>query len=157
VGAEQAKSLGTQLRSLRAERGKQLLTSHAAFGLPRRLWQRLVEAAGIRPDTIWSQLPKAQEETLAAELTAGVFLVTGKSLNKEEFVTCGGVDRREIDFRTMQSRVVPGLYFGGEVIDLDGVTGGFNLQAAWTTGYLAGEALAKHYTQPRVTEYRPRD
>jgi len=69
--------------------------------------------------------------------------VTGKSLNKDEFVTCGGVKLDGVDFRTMESRVCPGLFFAGEVLDVDGVTGGFNFQAAWTTGFLAGRAMAE--------------
>jgi predicted flavoprotein YhiN len=73
---------------------------------------------------------------------AAEFLVEGKSLNKEEFVTCGGVRLREVDFKTMESRVCPGLHFAGEVLDIDGITGGFNFQAAWTTGWLAGRAMA---------------
>ncbi|MCR6654936.1 MAG: NAD(P)/FAD-dependent oxidoreductase [Opitutus sp.] len=80
---------------------------------------------------------------LAGQVTAAEFQVVGKSLFKDEFVTCGGVRLSEIDFKTMQSRLVPGLHFAGEVLDIDGVTGGFNFQAAWTTGWLAGQAMAE--------------
>jgi hypothetical protein len=80
---------------------------------------------------------------LAVQLTAGEFPVDGKSTNKEEFVTCGGVKLAEVDFRTLESRVCPGLHFAGEVLDIDGITGGFNFQAAWTTGHLAGVAMAQ--------------
>ena len=79
---------------------------------------------------------------LARELTASSFRVTGKSMFKEEFVTCGGVRLSEVDFRTMESRLCPGLHFAGEVLDIDAVTGGFNFQAAWTTGWIAGRAMA---------------
>lgn len=111
-------------------------------GLPSRLWERLVATAGIAPQTQWAGLNKAQTQTLARLLVESEFTVTGKSMNKEEFVTCGGVRLAEVDFKTMASRVCPGLYFAGELLDIDGITGGFNFQAAWTTGWLAGNAMA---------------
>jgi predicted flavoprotein YhiN len=76
------------------------------------------------------------------ELTQGEYLINGKGVFKEEFVTCGGVNLKEVNFKTMESQIVPGLYFAGEILDIDGVTGGFNFQSAWTTGYLAGLAMA---------------
>ena len=85
----------------------------------------------------------AQVRALLEALTASAFHVQGKSLFKEEFVTCGGVSLTEVDFRTMESKIVPGLYFAGEVLDIDGVTGGFNLQSAWTTGWIAGHAMGQ--------------
>ena len=87
-------------------------------------------------------MPTTALRALAGQVVAGEFVVTGKSMFKEEFVTCGGVRLREVDFQTMESRLVPGLHFAGEVLDIDGVTGGFNFQAAWTTGWLAGQAMA---------------
>ena len=99
-------------------------------------------AAGIAPDARWSALGGAAQHKLIQTLRRGEFAVTGKSLNKDEFVTCGGVRLDEVDFRTMQSKLCPGLFFAGEVLDVDGVTGGFNFQNAWTTGFLAGRALA---------------
>ena len=87
-------------------------------------------------------MPKAEEEKLIATLVACEFEVDGKTTNKDEFVTCGGVSLKEVDFRTMESRLRPGLHFAGECLDLDGVTGGFNFQAAWTTGRIAGSAIA---------------
>ena len=110
--------------------------------LPARLWERLVATAGIAPLTQWAGLAKPQLHALARLLVEAEFSVTEKSLNKDEFVTCGGVRLAEVDFKTMQSRVCPGLYFAGELLDLDGITGGFNFQAAWTTGWLAGNAMA---------------
>ncbi len=77
----------------------------------------------------------------STELIAARFAISGKGVFKEEFVTCGGVKLREVDFKTMQSRVVPGLYFAGEILDIDGITGGFNFQSAWTTGWTAGEGM----------------
>jgi predicted Rossmann fold flavoprotein len=111
-------------------------------GLPSRLWERLVTTAGIAAQTQWAGLNKAQLHTLARLLVESEFAVTGKSMNKEEFVTCGGVRLGEVDFKTMESRVCPGLYFAGELLDIDGITGGFNFQAAWTTGWHAGNAMA---------------
>jgi predicted Rossmann fold flavoprotein len=111
--------------------------------LTARLWQALVEAAGIGAETRWAALSRSAQHRLIEQLLQTEFAVTGKSLNKEEFVTCGGVRLKEIDFRTMESRVCPGLYFAGEVLDIDGITGGFNFQAAWTTGWIAGHAMAR--------------
>ncbi len=97
---------------------------------------------GLAPDAQWAGVSKEKLHALAAQVGASAFQVEGKSLNKEEFVTCGGIRLREVDFKTMESRLVPGLHFAGEVLDIDGVTGGFNFQAAWTTGWLAGGAMA---------------
>jgi predicted Rossmann fold flavoprotein len=111
-------------------------------GLPARLWEQLVAVAGLKPEARWSSLSKAGIYNLATHLTRTEFQVSGKSLNKDEFVTCGGVKLKEVNFKTMESRICPGLFFAGELLDLDGITGGFNFQAAWTTGWLAGNAMA---------------
>ena len=111
--------------------------------LPNRLWEQLVLAAGVPPETRWGAFPRAALQRLLGQLTRTEFQVTGKSPHKAEFVTCGGVRLGEVDFKTMQSRIVPGLYFAGELLDLDGLTGGFNFQAAWSTGWIAGRALAE--------------
>ncbi len=116
------------------------------FQLPKRIWQRLVEAAGIVPQSQWAQLRQAELSDLSEQLAEARFHVTGKSMNKEEFVTCGGVALNEIDFKRMESRLVSGLYFAGEVLDIDGVTGGFNFQAAWTTGRIAGTSAAEEHS-----------
>jgi len=110
--------------------------------LPSRLWVQLAQQAGIAPDTRWNTLSREAARVFSQGLVRSEFAVTGKSLNKEEFVTCGGVRLPEIDFKTMQSRICPNLFFAGEVLDVDGITGGFNFQAAWTTGWLAGHAMA---------------
>jgi predicted Rossmann fold flavoprotein len=110
--------------------------------LPMRLWEQLVLNAAIAPETIWASLRRDRTAPLIRELRATELAVNGKSLNKEEFVTCGGVRLREINFKTMESRITPGLYFAGELLDIDGITGGFNFQAAWTTGWIAGHAMA---------------
>lgn len=113
-----------------------------ANSLPRRLWERLVQTAQIAPETRWAELGRKPRRRLAELLKDTRLAVDGKSTYKEEFVTCGGVPLPEVDMKTMQSKVCPGLHLAGEVLDIDGVTGGFNFQAAWTTGRLAGLALA---------------
>ncbi len=110
--------------------------------LPARLWERLVIAAGIGDQTRWAALSRAAQHALVLQLIRTELKVTGKSLNKDEFVTCGGARLGEVDFKTMESRICPGLHFAGELLDIDGITGGFNFQAAWTTGWLAGRAMA---------------
>jgi predicted Rossmann fold flavoprotein len=107
-----------------------------------RLWEQLVVAAGVARETRWSALSRPSQHQLIQQLLRGDFPVSGKSLNKDEFVTCGGVKLGEVDFKTMQSRICPGLFFAGELLDIDGITGGFNFQAAWTTGWIAGRAMA---------------
>lgn len=130
------------LEWMRREHAAKAVRKRAGFNLPLRLWERLVEVAGIPEDTTWSHLSRTHHQALMHQLTQGEFRVSGKSMFKEEFVTCGGVRLAEIQFKTMESRLVPGLHFAGETLDIDGETGGFNFQAAWTTGYLAGQAMA---------------
>jgi hypothetical protein len=108
--------------------------------LPKRLWAYLVDQSGIPESHTWHQLSKHQRLRLASILTQQRFQMNGKTTFKEEFVTCGGVDLKEINFKSMESKLVPGLYIVGELLNIDGVTGGFNFQNAWTTGYLAGSA-----------------
>jgi predicted Rossmann fold flavoprotein len=131
-----------ELERARAANPKKQLGTWCPLGLPSRLWEKLLAAAGIAPSAQWANVPGAALRALAGQVTEAEFAVTGKSTFKEEFVTCGGVRLSEIDFKTMESRLVPGLHFAGEVIDVDGVTGGFNFQAAWTGGWLAGRAMA---------------
>lgn len=114
-----------------------------APGVPRRLWERLVAAAGVDPDTIWTEVPRAGLNKLVSELKRGRYAVAGKGDFREEIVTCGGVSRKEVDWTTMESRVAPGLHFAGEILDVDGLTGGFNFQNAWSTGWIAGTAMAR--------------
>jgi len=137
-----AAGAGEALRGEKAGQARRRVRGAACFGLPGRLWDRLGEAAGIPPERTWSHLTRGELDALAGQLTASEFAVDGKSTNKEEFVTCGGVRLKEVAFRTLESRLVPGLHFAGEVLDIDAVTGGFNFQAAWTTGRLAGLAMA---------------
>ncbi len=114
----------------------------APEGVPARLWEALCGESGI-PDSIrWNQLTRLGADALSRRVLRTELAVSGKSLHKDEFVTCGGVHLPEINLRTMESRITPGLHFAGEVLDIDGITGGFNFQAAWTTGWLAGRAIA---------------
>jgi hypothetical protein len=119
---------------------KKVLTNPAFSQIPVRLWKQLAHFLG---DKNWGDVSKAELRKLAQELTAGEFGIQGKGKFKEEFVTCGGVSLKEVDFKTMQSRVVDDLFFAGEVLDIDGITGGFNFQSSWTTGWLAGTAISE--------------
>jgi predicted Rossmann fold flavoprotein len=141
VPGRSAESLLEDFQKARQNSPGRLVTNSPQGGLPSRLWEALVVRAGISPTERWNQLPRAQALVLANAMVRTELPVNGKSLHKDEFVTCGGVDLKEVDFRTMESRVCPGLYFAGEVLDVDGITGGFNFQAAWTTGWLAGQAI----------------
>jgi predicted Rossmann fold flavoprotein len=131
-----------ELEAGRAEHPRRRVASANPFGLPARLWERLAAAAGVGPETTWATLSRDGLSALVLQATAAEFSVAGKSLNKEEFVTCGGVRLDEVDMATMESRICPGLYLAGEVLDIDGITGGYNLQSAWTTGWQAGRAMA---------------
>jgi hypothetical protein len=111
--------------------------------LPLNLWKTFLRQAGISPTTSWNHIPHTQLQTLVTLLTASPYTIQGKTTHKAEFVTCGGVSLSEIDFRTMQSKQIPSLFFTGEILDIDGVTGGFNFQNAWTTAYLAAQGLRK--------------
>ena len=130
------------LQRFRQENGRKTVASNPLFGLPQRLWRNLTEQACIAAETRWSDLPAKTQNRLLELLLRTPLAVRGKTTYKEEFVTCGGIVLDEVDLKTMQSRRVPGLYFAGEVLDIDGITGGFNFQAAWTTGFLAGRAMA---------------
>jgi predicted Rossmann fold flavoprotein len=134
--------LMAEFEARRRAQPAKLVVNFPVAPLSARLWTQLIAAAGIAADTRWSALGRAAQHQLIQHLRRGEFAVTGKSLNKDEFVTCGGVRLDEVDFRTMQSKICPGLFFAGEVLDVDGITGGFNFQNAWTTGWLAGRALA---------------
>jgi predicted Rossmann fold flavoprotein len=141
LGKTTAEELRETFSNNRAESGKSLVKNKVPAGLPRRLWERLLESTAIAPETQWSQLTKDRENALVQQLTDCRFQVKGKTTNKDEFVTCGGVRLKEIDFRRMESRIVPGLHFAGECLDIDGITGGFNFQAAWTGGRISGLAM----------------
>jgi predicted Rossmann fold flavoprotein len=122
---------------------KQQISSHAKFGLSSRLWKTFTEQAEIPDNLIWSEAPHKLLNRLADMLTNSQFEVKGKTTFKEEFVTCGGVALSELNAETLESKKIPGLFFSGEVIDVDGITGGFNFQNAWASGYVVGKSIGK--------------
>jgi predicted Rossmann fold flavoprotein len=134
-------ALRDQLVKVKTQLAKKSIGSNCPVILPRRLWESLITAAGIPAELRWSDVTKVMLSALLKELLNGDYTITGKGVFKEEFVTCGGIDLKEVDFKTMESRLCPGLYFAGEVLDIDGVTGGFNFQSAWSTGWIAGGAI----------------
>jgi predicted Rossmann fold flavoprotein len=135
-------ALAAELESRRQTQPARLVVNTPIAPLSARLWERLVLASGLAGGTRWADLSRAGRHQLVQQLVRTELPVTGKSLNKDEFVTCGGVRLREVNLKTMESRLCPGLYFAGELLDVDGLTGGFNFQAAWTTGWIAGKAMA---------------
>jgi predicted Rossmann fold flavoprotein len=137
-----AEKIAAEFLARRETDGGKLVVNVPLAPLTSRLWEQLVLAAHIPADTRWSKFSRAQSHALVQQLTRSEFLVSGKSLNKDEFVTCGGVKLNEVNFKTMESKICPGLFFAGELLDIDGITGGFNFQAAWTTGFIAGNAMA---------------
>jgi len=142
LGANSSEDLRDILLDYKSAFAKKQIFSHPQFGLPQRLWKTFVQAAKIPSDLRWADLNKKQLNRLVTELTQGQFKVNGKSTFKEEFVTAGGVELKEVDFKTFASKKRPNLYFAGEVLNIDAITGGFNFQAAWTGGWIAGHAMA---------------
>jgi predicted Rossmann fold flavoprotein len=134
--------LATAFRTVRQSQPAKFVVNTPLARVPLRLWEQLVIASGLARETRWAALSGGAQHKVIQQLLRSEFPVTGKSLNKDEFVTCGGVKLSEVNFKTMESKVCPGLFFAGEVLDIDGITGGFNFQAAWTTGWLAGRAMA---------------
>ena len=132
----------TLLKDLKLEHAKKVVSKKSPLELPNRLWESLVIASGIAEDTKWADLSKLQLQQLAAQLTAGEYKVNGKSTFKEEFVTAGGIDLKEINFKTMQSKFHDGLYFAGEIVNIDAITGGFNFQNAWTSGFIVASQIS---------------
>lgn len=129
------------LMTLKSSQGKQTIFKYAQFGLPKRLWQNLIKAAGIDDRLTWAEATRINLQNLTNQLTSGIFKVDGKSTFKEEFVTAGGVDLKEVNFKTFESRICKNLFFAGEVIDIDAITGGFNFQNAWTSGFIVAQNL----------------
>ena len=132
------------LKHIKHELAKKTVLKSAQFEIPKRLWQKLVLASQITKDTRRADLNKSQLEQLASQLTEAVFDVTGKSTFKEEFVTAGGVNLKEINFKTFESKIQENLYFAGEILNIDAITGGFNFQNAWSGAYVAAQAIAMH-------------
>lgn len=134
----------TMLKDIKAEQAKKAVSKKSPFELPNRLWESLVLASGIAEDTKWADLSKQQLLKLSQQLTQGRFQVNGKSTFKEEFVTAGGIDLKEINFKTMESKLHKNLFFAGEIANIDAITGGFNFQNAWTSGFLVAQAITVH-------------
>ena len=132
-----------QLVRLKTKNAKQALHTYAQFELPKRLWQSLLRSAGVSDTEIWADISKKKLQNLANQLTQSVFYVDGKSTFKEEFVTAGGVDLKEVNFKNFESKIHPNLYFAGEVLNIDAITGGFNFQNAWTSGYMVAKSLSE--------------
>ncbi|GAA4844515.1 NAD(P)/FAD-dependent oxidoreductase [Algivirga pacifica] len=132
--------LRTYIQQVKQEMGNRKVVNKNPFQLPSRLWNHLLEKIELDAEARWNDLSKKSLNRLINTLLADEYEVKGKTTFKEEFVTCGGVSLQEINVKRMESKQLPGLFFAGEVLDIDGITGGFNFQAAWTTGYLAGTA-----------------
>jgi len=130
-----------RLKSIKQENSKKIISKKSPFEFPNRLWEKLVLAAEIGEDVKWADLSNKHIRLLAEQLTEGTYQVSGKSTYKDEFVTAGGIDLKEINFKTMQSKLHPNLFFAGEIVNIDAVTGGFNFQNAWTSGFIVGNAI----------------
>jgi hypothetical protein len=129
------------LKDLKQENAKKAVSKKSPFDFPNRLWESLVLASGIESETKWADLTKIQTQNLANQLTNSSFQVNGKSTFKEEFVTAGGIDLKEINFKTMESKLHKNLYFAGEILNIDAITGGFNFQNAWTSGFILAKTI----------------
>ena len=144
AGTKTEENISALLLQAKKNSPKKMLSTFAAVPMPIRLWEYLLRRA--MPEALkltWNEVSNAALQKLAREITQGIFLVAGKGQFKEEFVTCGGVFLSEVDFRTMESKITPGLFLAGELLDIDGITGGFNFQSAWTTGWIAGTAMGE--------------
>ncbi len=143
VPAYHEQSLLEFIRQFRNEKGALKIQNRNPFGLPQRFWEWILAEAGAGLDTKWGELPGREQNKLVKLLAAMELEIKGKTTFKEEFVTAGGISLSEVDPATMESRLHPGLYFAGEVLDVDGITGGFNFQHAWTSGWLAARNIVK--------------
>lgn len=131
-----------EIQNRRETIGAQMVLRAKWPAIPSRLWEQLALLAGVTPEDRWAKFSRESANRLSQILTSTELTVLGKSMNKEEFVTCGGIPLTEVDTKTMESRIVPNLYFAGEALDIDGITGGYNFQSAWTTGWIAGRSMA---------------
>lgn len=132
----------SQLKVVKSDLSKKMVVNHSLFEIPKRLWKELVVYSGIETNTTWADINKSQLNELSIQLTSSIFKVNGKSTFKEEFVTAGGVDLKEINFKTFESKINPNLFFAGEILNIDAVTGGFNFQNAWTGAYIASKSIS---------------
>lgn len=135
-------TVNEHIKELREQNPARLVKNASAFNIPSRLWAFLLKNCDIDPEVRWDRLALQKQNRLVKNIAAFEVQMKGKTTFKEEFVTAGGIDTAEVDPVTMESRLVPGLYFGGEMLNVDGITGGYNFQNAWTTGYIAATAMA---------------
>ncbi len=143
VGDYHENSILEKLKLVRHEMAAKKIANRNPFGLPQRLWEYHVQQCTINIEIRWADLPAKQQNQLGKQLTAQQFLVKGKTTFKEEFVTAGGIQLNEINANTMQSKIIPHLFFAGEILNVDGITGGFNFQNAWTTGWIAAREISR--------------
>ncbi|MGF1521072.1 MAG: NAD(P)/FAD-dependent oxidoreductase [Leptolyngbyaceae cyanobacterium] len=143
IPALNSEQLRQTLQAARTQMPKRAIFNHCPLALPKRLWRYWTKQADLEETTSWANLPKKALNRLTELITRGTYPLQGKGVFKDEFVTCGGIKLSEVNFKTMQSRCCPGLFFAGEILNIDGVTGGFNFQSAWTTGWLAGQAMGQ--------------
>jgi predicted Rossmann fold flavoprotein len=136
-------SLRESMQIIRSEEGSKPVFAKNIFGLPQRLWEHLCSHADVGASMRWGELPGKTQNKLIQQLTDFECRVNGKTTFKEEFVTAGGIALSEIDFNTMQSKILPGVFFAGELMDVDGITGGFNFQHAWTSGFIAAKSISE--------------
>jgi hypothetical protein len=141
--AENEGSLRQRFLRIRNETGSQKISNKNFWGLPQRLWDFLLHQSGIIDNTRWADLQAKEQNKLLRNLLAFECRVNGKTTFKEEFVTAGGIRLAEIDFNTMESKIIPHVFFAGEIMNVDGITGGFNFQHAWTSGFIAAKSIAK--------------
>jgi hypothetical protein len=132
-----------KLKSIRYEFAGKKIVNKNPFTIPQRLWEYHLQESGIDSEKRWADLPAKQQNILAKQLCAQIFYVKGKTTFKEEFVTAGGIKLTEVDAVTMESKIVPNLFFAGEILDVDGITGGFNFQHAWTSGWIAAKEISR--------------
>lgn len=139
VGETNSEVVNEELNQITINNPKKILSNVRPFNLPERIWIFLLKKSQLATDKKWAELGKNQFNKVVNTLTNDVYQVSGKTTFKEEFVTCGGVSLESVNFKTMESKTCPNLYFAGEILDIDGITGGYNFQAAWTTGFIAGK------------------
>ena len=150
IGERKEEELRSELLQVKQQHPKRKIYNQPLYNLPQRLWTKLCEEAEIA-DIPWGEIGNRNLNKLLEQLIRCPFHVRGKTTFKEEFVTCGGVDLKDITLQTMESKIVPGLYFAGEVLNIDGETGGFNFQSAWTTAWVA----AQHMTENKSRKFIP--
>lgn len=147
VPEEHESSVYERLMNIAQEQASRKIGNKNPFGLPQRLWNYHLEQCGVDGEERWANFKAAQRSALAKQLCSGQFKVTGKTTFKEEFVTAGGIELKEVSSATLESKVMENLFFAGEILNIDGITGGFNFQSAWTTAWIAAKTIAEKANQ----------